>query len=227
MPVSGNLQELQSDGKRLIGLLRKVRAINGVKHVYINSGVRLALALRQPELTRELIHHHVSGHLKVAPEHLHPRVTGLMRKDPPEAFYKFMKIFEDESRAAGKQQYLIPLFISNFPGTTEAEMQVVDDFLSSHNWNPQQVQDYIPLPMTMAAAMYYTGKAPDGEAIQVNRGLKERRPQIEVLKRKPIGVAPGERRGEGKSSPRNQPGTANAPGHKHHQFRRPGKPGQR
>ncbi|MDD3119728.1 MAG: YgiQ family radical SAM protein [Victivallales bacterium] len=176
------------DGKRLIGLLRQVRSIPGVKHVHINSGVRLALALLQPELTRELIQHHISGHLKVAPEHLHPRITALMRKDPPEAFFRFMKIFEEESRKAGKKQYLIPLFISNFPGTTDKEMKVVDDFLTRHHWSPQQVQDYIPLPMTMAAAMYYTGKDPAGEPIHVNRGLKERRPQIKVLKRNKFGA---------------------------------------
>ena len=173
------------DGKPLINMLRKIRNIDGVKHVYINSGVRLELALRQPELSRELIHHHVSGHLKVAPEHLHPRVTRLMRKDPPESFFKFQTIFEEESAKAGKEQYLIPLFISNFPGCTQEEMDTVDDFLRRNNWNPQQVQDYIPLPMTMGAAMYYSGKSPDGQAIHVNRGLKERRPQINVLKRKP------------------------------------------
>ena len=107
-----------------------------------------------------------------------------MRKNRAEDFYAFMELFEKESRAAGKEQYLIPLFISNYPGCTEKEMKVVDDFLNRHNWSPQQVQDYIPLPMTMGAAMYYTGKTPEGEPIPVNRGLKERRPQIHVLKKK-------------------------------------------
>ncbi|MBN2643236.1 MAG: DUF3362 domain-containing protein, partial [Victivallales bacterium] len=67
---------------------------------------------------------------------------------------------------------------------TESDMKVVDDYLSQNNWSPQQVQDYIPLPMTMGAAMYYTGKNEKGEPIHVNRGLKERRPQIDALKRK-------------------------------------------
>jgi uncharacterized radical SAM protein YgiQ len=173
-----------ADGTRLIKLLRRVRSIDGVKHLHINSGVRLELALLHKELSRELIHHHVSGHLKVAPEHLHPNVTALMRKDPPESFLKFKKIFEEESASVGKEQYLIPLFISNFPGCTESDMKVVDDYLSQNNWSPQQVQDYIPLPMTMGAAMYYTGKNEKGELIHVNRGLKERRPQIDALKRK-------------------------------------------
>jgi radical SAM superfamily enzyme YgiQ (UPF0313 family) len=107
-----------------------------------------------------------------------------MRKNPAEDFYKFMEFFEQESKAAGKEQYLIPLFISNFPGCGDREMAVVDDFLNRHHWSPQQVQDYIPLPMTMGAAIYYTGKTPDGRTITVNRGLKERRPQLNVLKKK-------------------------------------------
>ena len=173
----------QAEGKDLIQLLRKIRVFPGVKHVYINSGIRLDLAVKQRELMREIVQHHVSGHMKVAPEHLHPKVLNLMRKNPADDFYKFMKIFEEDSEAVGKKQYLIPLFISNFPGCTEKEMKTVDEFLNHHNWSPQQVQDYIPLPMTMGAAMYYCGKTPEGEDIQVNRGLAERRAQMDVLKK--------------------------------------------
>ncbi len=183
-----------ADGKSQLELMRKVSAIPGVKHLYINSGIRLDLAVKQKELMRELVHKHVSGHMKVAPEHLHPRVLQLMRKNSADDFYKFKEFFEEESRQAGKEQYLIPLFISNFPGCTESEMKTVDDFLNRHNWSPQQVQDYIPLPMTMGAAMYYTGKTSDGEPIQVNRGLAERRPQIQVLKKKRTRPHPGQRR---------------------------------
>jgi uncharacterized radical SAM protein YgiQ len=167
----------------LVELLKDVREMPKVKHVHINSGIRLDLALHQKELTKEMIHHHVSGHLKVAPEHLHDDVLKLMRKNPANDFYEFMKVFEKESKLANKEQYLIPLFISNFPGSTEKEMKTVDNFLDKENWSPQQVQDYIPLPMTVAAAMYYCGKTPDGQDIQVNRGLKERRGQINVLKK--------------------------------------------
>lgn len=171
------------DGKDMIEVLRTVRQLPGIRHLYINSGVRLDLALRQPELLREIIRHHVSGHMKAAPEHLHPEVLRLMRKSSAGEFYEFRRVFEKESAAAGKEQYLIPLFISNFPGCTDAEMKVVDDYLNANNWSPQQVQDYIPLPMTMGAAMYYAGCDPDGKPIPVNRGLAERRRQIEVLKR--------------------------------------------
>ncbi len=179
------------DGKRLVELLRKARKLPKVKHLYINSGIRLDLALRQPELFREIVQHHVSGHLKVAPEHLDDEVLKLMRKNPAEEFYRIKDVFEEESRRCGKEQYLIPLFISNFPGCTAENMKKVDEFLAKSRWNLQQVQDYIPLPMTMGAAMYYTGKAPDGRPIEVNRGLAERREQIEVLKKKRTGEERG------------------------------------
>ena len=172
------------DGLDLIKLLREVRSMPQVKHLYINSGIRLDLVLRQEELFRELIQHHVSGHMKLAPEHLHPTVLKYMRKSSAEEFFEVVRRFYEESAKCGKKQYVIPLFISNFPGCGEKEMKVVDDFLNQNNWSPQQVQDYIPLPMTMGAAMYYTGKDPDGNPITVNRGLKERRGQIQVLKRK-------------------------------------------
>ncbi len=164
-------------GRETVQLLRRMRKHPKLKHLYINSGIRLDLALRQPELLEEIVRYHVSGHMKVAPEHLDPKVLSLMQ------------VFDKVSRDCGKEQYLIPLFISNFPGCSEKEMKTVDDFLDKHKWSLQQVQDYIPLPMTMGGAMYYTGKAPDGTPIPVNRGLAERRQQIGVLKKRRSGNA--------------------------------------
>ena len=79
-----------------------------------------------------------------------------MRKPDPETFYKFMQIFEDACKETNKEQYIVPYFMSGFPGCTENEMQVVSNFLSKRRWNLQQVQSFIPLPMTAAAAMYYS-----------------------------------------------------------------------
>lgn len=172
------------DGQAVVHMLRTLRKMPEIRHLYINSGIRLDLALRQKELLYELIAHHVSGHMKIAPEHLHPKVMKLMRKGTPEEFYEFMREFERISKECGLEQYIIPLFISNFPGCTEKEMKTVDDFLNRHHWSLQQVQDYIPLPMTMGAAMYYTGKDAAGNEIEVNRGLAERRAQIQVLKKR-------------------------------------------
>lgn len=160
--------------------------MKAVRHLFIQSGIRMDVALRNPEYVRELVRHHVSGHLKVAPEHLHPAALRAMRKPGPEIFERFRRCFEEESRAAGKKQYLVPYFISNFPGTTEKEMAAVETFLRAERWELQQVQDYIPLPMTPAAAVYWSGlDYESGEPVPVTRGLAARRPQMRQLRPRP------------------------------------------
>lgn len=166
-----------------IRLMKRVRSLEKVKHVFIQSGIRMDVALRNPEYIRELAKHHVSGHLKVAPEHMHAEVLKKMRKPGPETFCEFQTAFEKESSSAGKKQYLVPYFISNFPGSTETEMKAVERFVRKEEWNLQQVQDFIPLPMTPAAAVYYTGLDYEtGEPVQVIRGLAERRTQMKQLR---------------------------------------------
>lgn len=196
-----------ADEKPLLSLLKKVSGLPYVKNLFINSGIRLDLALMQPQLTKQIILKHVSGHVKVAPEHLAPRVLRLMRKGKADEFPRFRKLFDETCREAGKEQYLIPLFISNFPGCTAEEMRVVDDYLAEHHWSPQQVQDYIPLPMTIGAAMYCAGTDTEGNPIEVNRGLKERREQRNMLRRKRSGfhAENNNRRNEGprRDEPRN------------------------
>lgn len=174
---------LELDAESAIHLMKRVRELEKVKHVFIQSGIRMDVALRNPKYIRELAKHHVSGHLKVAPEHMHPNVLKKMRKPGPETFTEFQKAFEAESRAAGKKQYLVPYFISNFPGSTEKEMKAVEQFVREEEWNLQQVQDFIPLPMTPAAAVYYTGLDYEtGEPVPVVRGLAERRTQMNQLR---------------------------------------------
>jgi uncharacterized radical SAM protein YgiQ len=176
---------LEIDKDAEIHLMRSVRALDRVKHVFIQSGIRMELALKNPAYIRELAANHVSGHLKIAPEHLHPDVVKRMRKPGPEVFESFRKAFEACSREAGKEQYLVPYFISNFPGSTQEEMGAVAGYIRDKRWNLQQVQDFIPLPMTPAAAMYYSGLDYETEApISVVRGLSERRSQIHSLKGK-------------------------------------------
>jgi len=174
---------LEIDKTAAIRLMRRIRSLAQVKHVFIQSGIRMDVALQMPQYIRELARHHVSGHLKVAPEHLHPVVLRRMRKPGPECFEHFRKLFEKESREAGREQYLVPYFISNFPGSTPEEMKTVEDFVRREHWTLQQVQDFIPLPMTPAAAMYYSGLDYETEApIHVVRGLAERRGQMNQLK---------------------------------------------
>jgi len=172
-----------ADEKPLLHLLERVKRIPGVKHIYINSGIRLDLALLQPRLTEQIIREHVSGQLSVAPEHLDPTVLTLMRKGEIGDFEKFRDVFEKISRKAGKKQFMVPYFISNFPGCTARQMKVVDDYLARNHWTPQQVQDFIPLAMTMGTAMYCSETAPDGTPLKVNKGLAERRTQRDMLKR--------------------------------------------
>ncbi len=165
-----------------IKLLDMALNINGVKHLFIGSGLRTDLAIRQAELMAKIIAKHVSGQLKIAPEHIDDKVLKLMRKNRADDFFKFIQIFEEESRKAGKKQYLVPYFISNFPGSGEEEFKKVSDFLRNSRWQLQQVQDFIPLPMTIASAFYYCGKDLDGKTLHINKGLKERRPQMRELK---------------------------------------------
>jgi len=128
------------------------------------------------------VQHHVSGHMKVAPEHLHPDVLRRMRK-PAGDFPAFMGKFAELSEEVGKEQYLVPYFISSFPGCTETEMGVVEEFLKQHHWNLQQVQDFIPLPMTVSAAMYVTGlDINTGRPIPVVRNARDRERQKNMLR---------------------------------------------
>jgi uncharacterized radical SAM protein YgiQ len=162
-------------------MLRGARQVPGVKHVFVQSGIRMDVAVRTPGYMKELVQHHVSGHLKVAPEHLHPDVLRRMRK-PAGDFPAFMRQFDDLSKEAGKNQYLVPYFISSFPGCTEKEMGVVEEFLKKEKWNLQQVQDFIPLPMTASAAMYLTGlDINTGKPIPVARNAGDREKQKRML----------------------------------------------
>ncbi|OQX19858.1 MAG: YgiQ family radical SAM protein [Desulfobulbaceae bacterium A2] len=176
------------DEAALVALLRRARTLPGVKHLFIQSGIRMDVALRTPEYLRELVRHHVSGHLKVAPEHLHPEVLKRMHK-PAGDFLPFLERFRQWSREVGKEQYVVPYFISSFPGCTDREMAAVGNFLAREHWKLQQVQDFIPLPMTSATAMYVTGlDITTGRPIPVVRNAGERERQKAVL-RPPVSKA--------------------------------------
>lgn len=173
-----------AEEKPLMQLLDDASKVDGVKHIFINSGVRLDLALMQPNQTEQIIRNNVSGQISVAPEHLDGEVLKLMRKGKAGEFEKFRSIFDSVNSKTGKKQYMVPYFISNFPGCTEKQMKVVDDYFRKSNWTLQQVQDFIPLPMTMGCAMYCAEITPEGKPIKVNKGLAERRSQRDTLKGK-------------------------------------------
>ena len=165
----------------LIHLYRRARALPGVKKVAIASGVRYDLAVRAPEYVRELTQHHVGGYLKIAPEHTESGPLSHMMKPGIGTFDRFRELFDRYSGEAGKEQYLIPYFIAAHPGTTDEDMLNVALWLKRNDFRPDQVQAFLPTPMTIATAMYHTGRNPlkkvnrEGDEVPVPRGLRIRR----------------------------------------------------
>jgi uncharacterized radical SAM protein YgiQ len=156
----GICENLVTDHAPLIDLMKKVRKEPGVKRVYIASGVRYDLAERSPEFVRELAQHHTGGQLSVAPEHTNDEVLGKMKKPPIEHYERFAEMFCRASEDAGKEQYLVPYFITGHPGSTLKDTIELALYLKERNLRPRQIQDFIPTPMAVATAMFYTGVDP-------------------------------------------------------------------
>lgn len=161
---------LQTDHRPLLELYRAVDALPGIKKSFIGSGVRYDLLLHRSsdesinraaqEYTRELIIRHVSGRLKVAPEHTSARVLSIMRKPPFEQFEAFKRIFDRINQEAGLRQQLIPYFISSHPGCHEEDMAELAVLTKRLDFHLEQVQDFTPTPMTVATEAWYTGFHP-------------------------------------------------------------------
>ena len=173
---------LNTDHSALIGLYRKARTLPGVKKVLIASGVRYDLAVRDPAYVRELATHHVGGYLKIAPEHTEAGPLSKMMKPGMGAYDQFKALFDQYSKEAGKEQYLIPYFIAAHPGTTDEDMLNLALWLKRNGFRADQVQAFLPSPMALATAMYYSGRNPlkgihrdRGEAVFSAKGLKQRR----------------------------------------------------
>ncbi|MBL8717341.1 MAG: YgiQ family radical SAM protein, partial [Myxococcales bacterium] len=156
----GICENLVTDHGPLIKLMKRVREQPGVKKVLIASGVRYDLAEKSPEFVRELAKHHVGGQLSVAPEHNESDVLAKMKKPGIATYERFAERFTCASEEAGKEQYLIPYFISGHPGSTLADMVSLALWLKARNLRPRQVQDFIPTPMSMATCMHLTGIDP-------------------------------------------------------------------
>ncbi len=177
--VCGNLV---TSGKRGAGLLMAARSLAGIKHLTVTSGVRFDLLERQPEYTRELLTHHVGGLLKVAPEHVVPRVTAVMRKPGGESFERFLDLFRKENSRLGKRQAIVPYFISGHPGCTLGDMVELALYLKRHHLRVEQVQDFTPTPGTLATCIYHTGIDPlTGKELYVPRSEKEKNLQKGLL----------------------------------------------
>jgi uncharacterized radical SAM protein YgiQ len=172
----GICENLVTDHAPIVDLLRRVRAEPGVERVYVASGVRYDLAARSPEFIRELARHHTGGQLSVAPEHTNPEVLDKMKKPPIEHYERFAQAFCQASEQAGKEQYLVPYFISGHPGSTIKDAIELGLWLKSKNMRPRQVQDFIPTPMAIATTMYVTGIDPlSNQPVPVVRDLREKK----------------------------------------------------
>jgi uncharacterized radical SAM protein YgiQ len=209
----------------LVDLYEKARAVKGVKHVFVGSGVRYDLAQEDrrngDRYLKALVQHHVSGQLKVAPEHVCEPVLRIMKKPPVESFERFRRDFARYSREAGKEQYLVPYFISSHPGSSLEEAANLMEYLQRNRWRPQQVQDFMPTPMTLASDIFWSGVHPmTGAPVHVPRGMEEKRmqkallrwgdpanrPLVEKALRKIGRLGAGERLGPGMRRSRSRPG---------------------
>ncbi|MHB2026535.1 MAG: YgiQ family radical SAM protein [Elusimicrobiota bacterium] len=173
---------LGTDHRPLIDLMKKSRAVPGLKNVLVASGIRMDLARLSPDYMRELTRHHVGGRMKVAPEHVNPKVLAAMKKPTHDTFEDFARQFAQENKKAGKNQFLIPYFIASHPGSDLNAMIELAVFLKRNGYKPDQVQDFIPAPFDIATAMYYTGKDPmTGAELPIAKNMRDRKLQRALL----------------------------------------------
>jgi len=165
-------------------LLRKIRKIKGVKKVFIRSGIRFDYLVNDndEEFFKELVAHHVSGQLKVAPEHCSAQVLSAMGKPEIETYIKFKKRFFELTKSIGKEQFLVPYLMSSHPGSTINDAIELSLFLKKEGLHPEQVQDFYPTPGTVSTCMYYTNLNPyTMEEIFVAKTMEEKAEQRALL----------------------------------------------
>jgi uncharacterized radical SAM protein YgiQ len=177
----GICQNLNTDHSALIDLYKEARSLPGVKKVLIASGLRYDLAVESPEYVKELVTHHVGGYLKIAPEHTEEGPLSKMMKPGIGSFDRFKKMFDQFSKEAGKEQYLIPYFIAAHPGTTDEDMMNLALWLKGNGFRADQVQAFYPSPMATATAMYHSERNPlrrityKSEKLLALKGERQRR----------------------------------------------------
>ena len=157
-------RKLNADHTDYLQLLRELRELPGVKKVFVRSGIRfdyvLADRAKGEAFVRELCEHHVSGQLRVAPEHVSNAVLGVMGKPQHQVYEKFVKLFQQANDACGLKQFVVPYLMSSHPGSTLDEAIELAEYVRDMGFNPEQVQDFYPTPSTMSTAMYFTGVDP-------------------------------------------------------------------
>ncbi|MFN6261209.1 YgiQ family radical SAM protein [Rheinheimera sp.] len=174
-------EHMDTDQSPTVDLYRAARKLPGVKKVLVASGVRYDLAVEDPNYVRELVQHHVGGYLKIAPEHTEDGPLSKMMKPGMGAYDKFKAMFDKYSREAGKEQYLIPYFISAHPGTTDLDMINLALWLKERDFRLDQVQNFYPSPMANATTIYHTelnslkNLKGNTESVPVPKGERQRR----------------------------------------------------
>lgn len=177
-------KNMHVDHNEYIQLLKSIENLPKVKRVFIRSGLRYdyILADKNPQFFRKLVSDHVSGHLKVAPEHCCNDVLGLMCKPPIEEYDKFKSRFAQLTKEAGKEQYIVPYLISSHPGSTLNHAIELALYLRKNNLNPEQVQDFYPTPGTASTCMFHTGIDPATmKPVYVAREYEEKQMQRALL----------------------------------------------
>ena len=175
---------LKADHKDYLSLLGKLRRLPGVKKVFIRSGIRFDYVLcdKDPTFLRELCKYHVSGQLKVAPEHISDPVLSRMGKPSNKVYERFRKAYEKTNRDLSKKQYLVPYLMSSHPGSTLKEAVKLAEYIRDLGYMPEQVQDFYPTPGTISTCMYYTGLDPRTmEKVYVPKSLREKEMQRALI----------------------------------------------
>lgn len=176
--------KLEIDHEEYLSILRRLRSLPRVKKVFVRSGIRYdaVLADKNTDFIRELCAHHVSGQLKVAPEHVNEKVLRLMGKPGKAVYEKFVRRFRAANQELGKEQYLVPYLMSSHPGSTLQEAVELAEYVRDMGVNPEQVQDFIPTPGTLSTCMYYTGLDPRTmKPVYVPRSLHEKAMQRALI----------------------------------------------
>jgi len=153
---------MEADHREYIDILRTLRNLPKVKKVFVRSGIRFdyVLADKKSNFMDELVKHHVSGQLKVAPEHVSPHALKYMGKPESSVFDRFVQKYYEANKRAGMNQYLVPYFMSSHPGCTLQDAVLLAEYMKKNNLHPEQVQDFYPTPGTLSTAMFYTGLDP-------------------------------------------------------------------
>ncbi|EHJ47559.1 Radical SAM domain protein [Solidesulfovibrio carbinoliphilus subsp. oakridgensis] len=178
-------RHFKADQGGFVDLLAEIARLPGVRHVRVASGWRMDLGLADKEALARMIRDFTGGQAKVAPEHTDARVLRLMRKPPFAVFEEFVALFQRESGRAGKEQYVVPYLMSAFPGCTVESMRQMAAWFAGRGWKPNQIQCFIPLPGTAAAAMFFAGTDLEGNPLPVATSDAERLCQHAVLGAEP------------------------------------------